>query len=86
MKKLSWNEQILIKQGKLTTVFLWRNVYNCPAHVKCNICKIMVRPILEYASTAWDPHTNLNINLLKVYKDQLQDSVTITILIFLESL
>jgi len=25
----------------------------------------MVRPILEYASTIWDPHTNLNIDLLE---------------------
>ena len=25
----------------------------------------MVRPILEYGSTIWDPHTHLNINLLE---------------------
>ena len=25
----------------------------------------MARPILEYASTVWDPHTNVNINKLE---------------------
>ena len=41
----------------------------------------MMRPVLEYGSTIWDPHTDLNINSLEsiMYKDLLQDSVTMTI-------
>ena len=52
-------------KARQAIAFLRRNILNCPAHVKCNIYKIMVRPILEYGSTIWDPHTNLNINLLE---------------------
>jgi len=85
-EKLSWNEHTLkiTNKARQTTAFLRRNVSNCPAHIKCNIYKIMVRPILDYASTVWDP---LNINFLEsIYKDQVQDSISITILIFLVSL
>jgi len=62
-EKLSWNEHILkiTNKARQTTALLWCNVSNCPAHVKCNIYKIMLCPILEYASTVWEPHTNLNI-------------------------
>ena len=66
-EKLSWNDHILkvTNKARQANAFLRRNVSNCPTHVKCNIYKIMVRPILEYGSTIWDPHTNLNINLLE---------------------
>ena len=30
--------------------------------IKSNIYKAMVRPIMEYSSTIWDPHTSVNIN------------------------
>ena len=66
-EKLSFNEHILKVTNKERQVnaFLRRNISNCPTHAKCNIYKIMVRPILEYGSTIWDPHTHLNINLLE---------------------
>ena len=31
--------------------------------------KSMVHPILEYASSVWDPHTNVNIQNLNLFKD-----------------
>ena len=39
----------------------------CPAHIKAiYICyKSMVHPILEYASSVWDPHTTANIQKLE---------------------
>ena len=37
----------------------------CPTHIKCNCFKIMVRPIIEYAASAWDPHNLLNINSIQ---------------------
>ena len=33
--------------------------------VKCNCYKSMVRPVLEYVLTVWDPHTSANINKIQ---------------------
>ena len=33
--------------------------------VQSNIYKAMVRPIMEYSSTIWDPHTSVNIICLE---------------------
>ncbi|CAB4037319.1 Hypothetical predicted protein, partial [Paramuricea clavata] len=35
-----------------------RNLWNCPTKVRETAYKSIVRPKLEYASTAWDPYTN----------------------------
>ena len=35
---------------------------HCPEIIKYNCYQSMVRPIVEYASTVWDPHTTMNIN------------------------
>ena len=61
---LSWNDHIKKTASKATKVigFLQRNLYQCPPLVKSNIYKAMVRPIMEYSSTIWDPHTSVNIN------------------------
>jgi len=59
-EKLSWNEHMVTNKARQAIAFLRHHILKCPAHVKCNIYKIMVRPILEYGSTIWDPHTNLN--------------------------
>ena len=34
-------------------------------HVKTTCYKLMVRPILEYAASVWDPYTNINIQALE---------------------
>ena len=64
---LSWNEHIKQIANKATKVnaFLYRNLYQCPPLVKSNVYKAMVRPIMEYSSTIWDPHTLVNINRLE---------------------
>ena len=51
------------KQVKHHTIRL----YQCPPTVKCNIYKAIVYPIMEYASSVWDPHmyTCVNINQLE---------------------
>ena len=38
------------------------NLFNCPADVKARTYTTFVRPILEYASPAWDPHTQVCID------------------------
>jgi len=64
---LNWNEHIKQVASKATKInaFLYRNLYHCPHRVKCNVYKAMVRPVMEYASTVWDPHTRININRLE---------------------
>ena len=42
-----------------------RNISSCPTNVKAQTYKALVRPILEYASPAWDPHTITNIKKLE---------------------
>ena len=39
-----------------TLGFLRRKLFSCPQDVKDAAYKSMVRPILEYGSTVWDPH------------------------------
>jgi len=37
-------------------------ITSCPHGVKEHSYKTLVRPIIEYASTVWDPHTQTNIS------------------------
>ena len=64
---LSWNDHIKQVASKATKVnaFLHRNLYQCPPLIKSNIYKAMVRSIMEYSSTVWDPHTLINIDRLE---------------------
>ena len=53
--KLSWNHHIqkVISKANSTPAFLQRNTH-------------LLRPVIEYASIIWDPHTNANINILEM--------------------
>ena len=53
------------KKANNSLAFLRRNLYNCPSHTKAQSYQTLVRPILEYASSAWDPYTQSNINKLE---------------------
>ena len=57
---LKWNSHIrnVCSKANRTLGFLRRNLFSCPQDVKEAAYKIMVRPILEYGSTVWDPHCN----------------------------
>jgi len=63
---LSWNIHVQCTTNKAKQVnnCLYRNLWECPSHIKNNCYKIMVCPIIEYAASVWDPHTLLNINKL----------------------
>ena len=65
--KLTWNDHIQYITHKAAQVngFLYHNLRQCPSNIKSTCYKCMVRPILEYASTVWDPHTNVNITKLE---------------------
>ena len=68
---LKWNSHIrnVCSKANRTLGFLRRNLFSCPQDVKEGAYKTLVRPILEYGSTVWDPHCKgLNDELENVQK------------------
>ena len=55
-KKLSWkpHADAICKKANQTRAFLQRNLRDCHRDVKSQCYKTYVRPIVEYASVAWD--------------------------------
>ena len=67
---LKWNSHIrnVCSRANITLGFL-RRFFSCPQDVKEAAHKTLVRPIIEYGSTVWDPHCNgLNDELENVPK------------------
>ena len=64
---LNWNTHInkTAQRANTTSAFLHRNIRTCPRKTKHLAYTTLVRPILEYASIIWDPHTASNINKLE---------------------
>ena len=58
-RTLSWNEHInnMTKKANNTRALLQRNMNRCPEAIKTLCYQTFVRPIVEYASTVWDPST-----------------------------
>ena len=68
---LNWNKHIqdICNKACKTLGLLRRNLHFCTQDVKLVAYKALVRPVLEYASTAWDPHQSiLEDKLEKVQK------------------
>jgi len=66
--KLSFNkhvDMICKKANSCTLAFLRRNVYHCQRNVKIDTYQTYIRPILEYAVTAWAPYTQWNIKKIE---------------------
>ena len=55
---LRWNTHIsnICTKANRTLGFMRRTLFSCPQNVKGAAYKSMVRPILEYGSSVWDPH------------------------------
>lgn len=66
-KTLSWNQHInnIAKKANSTRAFLQRNINNCPRNTKALCYQTLVRPLMEYSSTIWDPATKENIQKLE---------------------
>ena len=64
---LNWNTHInkTAHRANTTSAFLHRNIRTCPRKTKHLAYTKLVRPILEYASIIWDPHTASNIHKLE---------------------
>ena len=65
---LNWNTHInkTAQRANTTSAFLHRNIRTCPRKTKHLAYTTLVRPILEYASIIWDPHTASNIHKLEM--------------------
>ena len=59
---VKWNTHInkTAQRANTTSAFLHRNIRTCPRKIKHLAYTTLVRPILEYASIIWDPHTKSN--------------------------
>lgn len=64
---LKWNEHIEYTQKKAMKAlgYLRRTIGKSTKEIRMLAYKIYVRPILEYASPVWEPHTSANIKKLE---------------------
>ena len=67
-RSLSWKPHIntICNRGNSTLGFLRRNLRKCPQQLKEQAYKTYVRPVLEYSSTVWDPHTKELISQIEM--------------------
>ena len=56
--------------------FLRRNLYACTKEIKNMAYKTLVRPILEYSSTVWDPHTQTLVKQIEAVQNRAARFVT----------
>ena len=63
---LRWDKHASAVSSKATRYlnFIRRNIYSCPPDVKSLAYTSLVRPMLEYATAAWDPYRAKDINKL----------------------
>ena len=52
--------------ANLTLAFVRRNLYSCSQHIKKSAYTTLVRPLLEYSSSVWDPHTKTLVNKIEM--------------------
>ena len=67
-QKLSWDNHIknVVAKANSTSAFLQRNISQCPRETKVLCYQTLLRPVMEYASIIWDPHTRVNIDRLEM--------------------
>ena len=65
--KLSWKDQCdnVCRKAHFMLSFLERNFFRCPPKVKEQCYFALVRPLLEYGCTAWDPYRTGQIEQLE---------------------
>jgi len=64
---LSWKAHVdaRTKPANCSLAFLRRNLSSCPKDIKLQCYKSLIRPVLDYAAAAWDPHTQTCISQLE---------------------
>jgi hypothetical protein len=66
-QSLKWNTHIsnITKKANSAKAFLQRNLSQCSRKTKTACYEYLVRPLLEYSNTVWDPHSVCCINQLE---------------------
>ena len=69
---LTWNSHITNTASKAnrTLGFIRRNLYSCSSSVKNLAYKSLVRPLMEYCASVWDPHTKELIQKLEAIQNR----------------
>ena len=75
---LTWNAHVdaTSKKANNSLAFLRRNLASFPRDIKAQSYQALVQPILEYASTSWDPYTKSNIQQLEAVQRRAARFVT----------
>ena len=75
---LSWKQQTkkTLTKSNRTLNLLRRNLHNCSRKTKETAYKTLVRPTLEYASSAWDPYMQKQIDSLEAVQNKAARFVT----------
>ena len=65
--KSDWGPHInnITAKDRKSLNFLQRNLHKCPENIKQQAYTSLVRPILEYSCTAWDPYLKKHISALE---------------------
>ena len=75
---LTWDVQIINTLKKASSILglIRRNFHHCPASTRKAAYISLVRSILEYGATIWDPYTVTNINNLEKIQRQAAKFIT----------
>ena len=75
---LNWNHHVAKMAGKAQRAlgFIRRNLYNTPQQIKVQMYQALIRPHLEYCSSAWDPYTDKNISQIEMIQRRAARFVT----------
>ena len=76
--KLCWNDHTNALYNKASRMlgFLERNFYKCPSNVKEQVFNALVRPLLDYGCTAWDPYRGYQSDKLEMINKRAARFVT----------
>ena len=77
-KGLSWNTHIdnTVNKANKILAFVRRNTYQCNRKTKEQCYKTLIRPVLEYGSVIWDPHTKSYTNKIEAIQRRAARYVT----------
>ena len=67
-KNLNFNSHVdaTVKKANSVCAFLRRNFKHCNRRIKEATYVTYIRPMVEHAATAWDPHTQKNVNKIEM--------------------